>query len=102
MPMGGRHLVMWMAARGLFFFANWLYEALMWSSSRQATVGKMLLHLRVTDLEGKQVSFARASGRHFAKYLSAFLFFIGYVIAAFTNRHQALHDMLAGTVVRQD
>ena len=50
----------------------------------------------------RQVSFARASGRHFAKYLSAFLFFIGYVIAAFTNRHQALHDMLAGTVVRQD
>ena len=102
MPWSGRHLVARIGGRGLFFFAGWLYEALMWSSSRQATLGKMILHLRVTDLDRNTVSFARASGRHFAKYLSAFLLFIGYIMAAFTARHQALHDMMAGTVVRQD
>jgi uncharacterized RDD family membrane protein YckC len=102
MPWGGRHLVMMIAGRGLFFFAGWLYEALMWSSPRQATVGKMLLHLRVTDLEGNGITFGRATIRHLAKYMSAFVFFIGYIMAAFTNRNQALHDMMAGTVVRQD
>jgi len=102
MPWRGRHLVMWIAGRSLFFVAWWLYEALLWSSPRQATVGKMLLHLRVTDLQGNPVSFARATARHFSKYLSGFFFFIGYIMAAFTERHQALHDMIAGTLVRQD
>ncbi len=102
MPWGGRHMVMWIAGRGLWFFAWWLYEALMWSSSREATLGKMLFHLRVTDEAGNRISFARATGRHFAKYLSALFLFIGYIIAGFTARHQALHDMIARTLVRRD
>src|SRR5580692_11271903 len=50
------------------FFIPWLYEALMTSSEKQATVGKMLLGIAVTDLNGNRISFGRATGRHFAKW----------------------------------
>ncbi len=102
MPTMGIHLVGSISAFSFMFLGNWLYEALMMSSPREATLGKMLLHLRVTDLHGNRITFGRASGRHFAKYVSSFIFFIGYIMAAFTERHQALHDMIAGTVVHRD
>jgi uncharacterized RDD family membrane protein YckC len=69
------------------------------SSSRQATVGKMTLGLKVTDLAGRRISFARASGRYFAKYVSSMTLLIGYIMAGFTERKQALHDIIAGTLV---
>jgi len=78
---------------------SWLYCAYLESSSRQATVGKMALSLRVTDLEGRRISFGRATGRHFSKYVSALTLLIGYIMAGFTERKQALHDMMAGTLV---
>ncbi len=83
------------------FFAHWLYEAAMLSSSWQATLGKRALGMMVTDLDGRRLSFARATGRHFAKWLSAMTLCIGYVMAAFTTKKQALHDMVAGTLVVQ-
>ncbi len=86
---------------GFTTLVNWLYEALMWSSSRQATLGKMALGLRVTDLFGQRISFARATGRHFAKIISGMILLNGYIMAAFTDRHQALHDMIAGTLVEK-
>ena len=101
MPDTGVQLVGAISGLALGVVANWLYEGLMISSAKQATVGKMILRLRVTDLEGNRLSFARASGRHFAKYLSGMILLIGYIMAAFTERHQALHDMIAGTLVRQ-
>lgn len=79
--------------------ASWLYSAYLESSSRQATVGKMALSLRVTDLEGRRLSFGRATARHFAKYVSALTLLIGYIMAGFTEKKQALHDILAGTLV---
>jgi uncharacterized RDD family membrane protein YckC len=81
------------------FFAHWLYEAAMLSSSWQATLGKRALGMVVTDLQGQRLSFAHATGRHFAKWLSTLTLFIGFVMAAFTDKKQALHDMVAGTVV---
>ena len=83
----------------LGFFAPWLYEAFMMSSEWQATVGKRVMSIVVTDTEGKRMSFARATGRHFAKYVSALLLGIGFILAAFTARRQALHDMIAETLV---
>ena len=83
----------------LGFFAPWLYEAFMMSSEWQATVGKRVMSIIVTDTAGKRMSFARATGRHFAKYISAFLLGIGFIIAAFTAKKQALHDMIAETLV---
>jgi uncharacterized RDD family membrane protein YckC len=90
------------AIGGVFgLFASWLYEAFMESSARQATLGKMALGMRVTDLQGNRISFAQATARHFCKYISAMILMIGYIIAGFTERKQALHDMIAGTLVRR-
>jgi len=80
-------------------FTYWLYEAFLTSSSKQATIGKMACGLKVTDLQGRRISFARATGRHFAKILSSITLLIGYIMAGFTERKQALHDMVAGTYV---
>jgi len=79
--------------------AYWLYFALMESSARQASLGKMALNLRVTDLEGRRISFERASIRHFAQYLSGLILCIGYIMVGFTPKKQGLHDMIAGTLV---
>jgi uncharacterized RDD family membrane protein YckC len=78
---------------------GWLYYALMESSAKQATVGKMALGIIVTDLEGRRIGFGRATGRYFAKILSALILGIGFLMAAFTERKQGLHDMIAGTLV---
>ena len=77
----------------------WLYSAIMESSPRQATLGKMALGLIVTDENGERITFARASGRHFAKIISGLILLIGYMMAGWTERKQALHDMIAGTLV---
>ena len=81
------------------FFGPWLYEAFMLSSEWQATVGKKVMSIVVTDLNGGRISFARATGRHFAKYISAFILGIGFFMQPFTSRKQALHDMIAETLV---
>ncbi len=81
--------------------ASWLYEALMLSSPYQATLGKMIFGMKVTDLYGNRISFGRATGRHFAKWLSTMILFIGYIMVGFTERKQGLHDLLAGTLVRR-
>jgi antitoxin component YwqK of YwqJK toxin-antitoxin module/uncharacterized RDD family membrane protein YckC len=75
------------------------YFAGMESSMRQATYGKIMLGLKVVDEDGFRISFWRAVGRYFAKYLSVFTLFIGFLIAAFTKKKQALHDMVAKTLV---
>jgi uncharacterized RDD family membrane protein YckC len=77
---------------------NWLYEALTTSSGMQATLGKRVCGLKVTDLAGNRIGFGRATGRHFSKIISGFMC-IGYIMVAFTERKQGLHDMIAGTLV---
>lgn len=99
MPGVGVHVVSGVAGVALLLLANWIYEAAFESSARQATVGKMALGLKVTDLEGQRISFARATGRHFAKLVSSMILFIGYIMAGFSERKQALHDLIAGTLV---
>ena len=81
------------------FVLTWLYGALLESSEAQATLGKRLLGLRVTDTQGRRISFGRATGRYFSKILSGIPMDLGYVMAAFTERKQALHDMIAKTLV---
>jgi len=85
----------------LLIFGSWLYEAFMESSSYQATLGKMIFGMKVTDLNGNRISFERATGRHFAKWLSTIILGIGYIMVGFTERKQGLHDLLAGTLVRR-
>jgi uncharacterized RDD family membrane protein YckC len=78
---------------------NWLYYALMESSAKQATVGKMALKLKVTDMDGNRIGFGQATGRYFGKIISSIILFIGFIMAGFTEKKQALHDIMAGTLV---
>jgi uncharacterized RDD family membrane protein YckC len=80
--------------------AGWLYYAWMESSQYQGTLGKMALGLTVTDLQGRRVTFARASGRFFSKIITGLIpLAIGYIMAGFTEKKQALHDMIASCLV---
>jgi uncharacterized RDD family membrane protein YckC len=84
---------------GVSIVTKWLYYAYCESSEWQATPGKKVLNLRVTDLNGQRISFGRATGRFFAKWISGLTMLIGYIMAGFTEKRQALHDMIAGTLV---
>jgi uncharacterized RDD family membrane protein YckC len=78
---------------------GWAYYALQESSRYQATLGKRALGIVVTDLSDRRISLARATGRYFGKFLSGLTIGIGYIMAGFTDRKQALHDLVAGTLV---
>ena len=86
---------------GLLSF--WLYFALSESSSRQATIGKRLLKIKVIGKDGGRIGFGRATARTFSKILSYVTLYIGFIMAGNTSRKRALHDMIAETyVVRSD
>lgn len=95
----------WPMTPRLFWFwpmnlvGAWLYYALFESSTWQATPGKRVLGLLVTDMQGRPISFARASARFFGKILSWMILMIGYIMAGFTGKKQALHDILADCLV---
>ena len=78
---------------------GWLYFALLESSERGATVGKMVMGLRVVTSDGQRLSFVNATGRYFAKILSAIILCIGFIMIAFTDKKRGLHDIIAGTLV---
>jgi uncharacterized RDD family membrane protein YckC len=83
----------------LGLLASWLYFAGLESSPKQATLGKQMLGLIVTDGSGGRVGFGRASVRFWSKLVSMALFMVGFVMAAFTERKQALHDLIADCLV---
>jgi len=76
-----------------------LYYAFFESREKQATPGKMAMSLRVTTMNGGRLSFLHALGRNAAKIISQIILMIGYIMAAFTGKKQALHDMIASTLV---
>ena len=77
----------------------WLYWAISESSPWQASIGKRAMDVYVTDLKGCRISFAQASGRFFGKVISAIILGVGFIMIAFTERKQGLHDLLAGCLV---
>ena len=80
-------------ALGLFYFSH------MESSVHGATFGKQLMGIKVTDLDGNRISFSTGVKRYLAKIPSAMILLIGFIMAAFTDKRQALHDKLAGCLV---
>ena len=85
---------------GIAIVGSWLYHAYLESSTWHATVGKKIMNLKVTDSEGRPISFGRASGRFFAKIISGMIpLGIGYILAGFTEKKQAIHDMIASCLV---
>ena len=83
----------------IFGVAGILYFAGMESSSRQGTLGKMALGIKVGNAKGEQLSFGNALGRYFAKIVSAIILYIGFMMAGWDKKKQALHDKLANTYV---
>ena len=78
---------------------GWLYYALLESSSHMSTFGKRALGLKVTDLNGQQISFGKATGRHFGKILSALALLLGFILMVADPRRQTWHDKMAGCLV---
>lgn len=76
----------------------WLYFAMQESGEHQATVGKRIMGIYVTNKVGNRLSFPQATIRYFSKYLSSILM-IGFIMAAFTKNKQGLHDLIADTLV---
>jgi uncharacterized RDD family membrane protein YckC len=76
-----------------------LYFSLMESSKTQGSLGKMAMGIKVTDLEGQRISFGKAFLRSIGKVISQMIMYIGYIMAAFTEKKQALHDIIASTLV---
>ena len=84
--------------QGLYFVASIIYD-IFFIGKYGATPGKMLCRLRVVTAEGGKVSYARATGRHFAEMLSRLVCYIGYIIAAFDDERRSLHDHICNTRV---
>ena len=83
----------------IMLVASWVYFAGLESSAWQATVSKKLLGMQVTDTSGERIDFIKATIRYFAKIISSFILMIGFIMVAFTEKKQGLHDFIAGTVV---
>ncbi len=83
----------------LTFIVQVLYYTLMQSSAKQATLGKMALGLKVTDMEGNRLDFGKSLVRELCKIISSAILMIGYIMAGFTEKKQALHDIIPGTLV---
>jgi uncharacterized RDD family membrane protein YckC len=99
MSMMGSIMAMAGIAQIVFLAIQTLYYSLMESSSYQASVGKMVLGLKVTDINGNKLDFTKALVRNLCKIISSMILLIGYLMAAFTEKKQALHDMIANTLV---
>ena len=84
---------------GIRCVVGWIYFAAMESSQLQGTLGKMALGIKVSDAAGNRVTFGQATGRWFGKWVSTLILTIGWWMAAFMPKRQALHDMMAGCLV---
>jgi len=83
----------------IMLIVGWLYSALLESSARQATIGKIAMNIKVTDMNNSRISFGKATARHFSKIISALILMIGFIMIAFTEKKQGLHDIIAGSLV---
>ena len=96
----GRQYYIYIGASYFFSISSrWLYFAIMTSSKYQGTLGKLAVGIKVIDLDGNRVGFGRATGRFFSKIISGLILGIGYMMAGWDERKQALHDKMANTLV---
>jgi uncharacterized RDD family membrane protein YckC len=82
-----------------FFIICIAYEPYFLSSKYQATPGMMVLNLKIVDIHMKRISFGRALARWLCQYISSMILYIGFIMIAFTEKKQGLHDMMTDTLV---
>ncbi len=99
MPHRGTILVAQITGVVLVILVRWFYFAGCESSAWQATLGKKALNIQVTDVQGRRISFGRASKRFFSKYLSSFCLGFGFWSVLWNQRSQGWHDRIADTLV---
>jgi uncharacterized RDD family membrane protein YckC len=87
------------AAIAFLSVGAWLYSAFSESSDHRATLGKRIVGLQVVTASGDRLTFGQATVRHFMKFLSLFTATVGFMMAGWTKRRQALHDMPSDSVV---
>jgi uncharacterized RDD family membrane protein YckC len=98
-PVGPAVLILPLLADLAMCVAGFLYFTLLESGSRQATWGKRAVGLIVTNEQGGRITYGQAVGRFFGKWVSGMIMYIGFMMAGWTVRKQALHDIMAGTLV---
>jgi|TARA_R100001224_G_scaffold67251_1_gene40553 uncharacterized RDD family membrane protein YckC len=98
-PMGDIEMIAGGIGYAIGIIGQWLYFTIFEISGWMATPGKKILGLQVTDLNGQQIGFGRANGRYWGKIVSALILMIGFIMIAFTDKKQGLHDIMAGTLV---
>jgi len=96
-PVGG--ILVFFSSIVLTFAIYAIYYAWFYSSSKAATPGKMLVGIKVVRPDGERITFLRGIGRFFSTLISGMILNIGYIMVAFTDRKQALHDMMCDTWV---
>jgi uncharacterized RDD family membrane protein YckC len=69
------------------------------TSKYQGTIGKIALGLKVTDMNGDKLDISKSLIRNLGKIISGIILYVGYMMAGFTEKKQALHDIIAGTLV---
>jgi len=89
----------WALVFNVFF--SWGYYAGFESSPWQATPGKKLMGLTITDVDGDRISFAKGSGRYFGKIISGLILGLGYLAILWTERKQGWHDQMSDCVVTE-
>lgn len=96
---GTKEIILGVLGTPIMLALPWLYYAVLESSDRQATFGKRVLNIKVVDINNSKISFIKATVRFWSKFISGLILLIGYIMAAFTPKKQALHDMIANTYV---
>jgi len=94
----GQMMLFGLLSSASYVLISGLYYVLQESSSAQATLGKRLLGIKVTDNEGNRLTRLHALGRWASHLVSYATFYIGYLMAAFTERKRGLHDMVPGNL----
>jgi uncharacterized RDD family membrane protein YckC len=87
------------AFAALIIIVPWLYFAYLDCSRNQGTLGKISMKIAITDTHGGRITFSRSTLHFFAMFLSAIIFFVGFIIIALTRQKQGLHDIIAGTLM---
>ncbi len=97
---GGNEMILLMILGGIYLtIFRWCYFAGMESSPLKATIGKLATGLYVTNTSGERITFGQATGRFFGKMISGLILYIGYIIAAFNSKKQAVHDLMSDCLV---
>ena len=83
----------------VLFVLIWLYYALLESSPLQASLGKIIVGIKVVDRRGRRLSFWQATERIFSKLVTNVTFYFGFFIAAFDKKKRTLHDRISHSAV---